>query len=320
VTVRSRREFLLGSTALAAGCWKGANPPFRSAEDLRVQAAADERAAHLRLLDGFRVPATATRTTPKPGRDLLADFPQLKPLGKVAVRLHPRFGEEPAPHQSKLGGRFYWPAGDPWPVSDQFGIPLVPVLQLAAEDAPPGFPFVEHTDVFQLLWTPRDPLSPQIFWRKRGPGRLADPPPAAPIAFPDRIPVPCRVFPERVMEYPPHTVLPRTLREQLPNPDEPVRRGRVCPGTKVGGYPWWPGEPGNTACDTCRWPMDFLAGIASAEWADDSRDRWKPTEEPTDETGFRAAAGLKLPGGAVNVFVCRRCAGWPVRAVTSEKT
>ena len=304
----------------AAGCWKGANPPFRSVEELRIQSAAEERAAHLRMLEGFRVAADATRTTPKPGKDLLADVPQLKPLGKVAVRLHPRFGEEPGPTRSKLGGRFAWPAGEPWPVSEQFGIPLVPVLQLAVEDAPPGFPFAEHTDLFQLLWTPREPLKPQGFWRKRGAGPVADPPPPSPIAFPDLVPVPCRVFPERVMEYPPPEVLPSTLRDQLPEGSGTASRLSVCPGTKVGGYPWWPGEPGKTACETCKWPMDFLAGIASAEWTETTRDRWKPTEEPTDEPGFREAAGLKLPGGAVNVFVCRRCVGWPVRAVTPDKT
>lgn len=315
-----RREFLVGSTALAAGCWKGANPSFQSVEDLRLQAAAVERAAHLRMLEGFRVTAEATRTTPKPGRDLLADVPQLKPLGKVAVRLHPRFGEEPTPHQSKVGGTFSWPAGEAWPISEQFGIPLVPVLQLAVEDAPPRFAFPANTDVFQLLWTPREPLKPQAFWRKRGTAPLADARPSNSRAFPDLIPVPCRVFPERVMEYPSLEVLPKAVRDMLPDAEEYANRLSVCPGTKVGGHPWWPGQPGATACESCKWPMDFLAGIASSEWSENTRDRWKPTEEAKDEKGFREAAGLKLPGGVVNVFVCHRCVGWPVRTVlTGER-
>src|SRR3712207_7980210 len=51
-----------------------------------------------------------------------------------------------------------------------------------------------------------------------------------------------------------------------------------------------------------------------------SGDRWVPTEEqaakgdPDAEVGFGRAAGLTLPrAGRVNVFVCRRCDGWPVQ-------
>ena len=71
------------------------------------------------------------------GEDVLAVAPELNGLTKVAVRLHPRYSEEPAADRSKLGGHFLWPAAEPWPVCDEHGIPHVPVLQLRSEDAPP---------------------------------------------------------------------------------------------------------------------------------------------------------------------------------------
>jgi hypothetical protein len=56
------------------------------------------------------------RTTPPPPLDIAALFPELAPLARRAVRLHPRRGSEPGPGESKVGGTFLWPANEPWPM------------------------------------------------------------------------------------------------------------------------------------------------------------------------------------------------------------
>ncbi|BCL80942.1 hypothetical protein ccbrp13_34070 [Ktedonobacteria bacterium brp13] len=56
------------------------------------------------------------RTTPPPPLDITAFFPELAPLARRAVRLHPRRGPEPGPGESKVGGTFLWPANEPWPM------------------------------------------------------------------------------------------------------------------------------------------------------------------------------------------------------------
>jgi hypothetical protein len=56
-----------------------------------------------------------TRTTPPPPIDITAFFPELAPLARRTVRLHPRRGPEPGPGESKVGGTFLWPSDEPWP-------------------------------------------------------------------------------------------------------------------------------------------------------------------------------------------------------------
>jgi hypothetical protein len=74
-----------------------------------------------------------------------------------------------------------------------------------------------------------------------------------------------------------------------------------------------------TECDQCRRPTDFLLAVSGAEWGESDWKRWMPTEEqaarsPEADQGYGRAAGLTLDR-PVNVFVCRRCDGWPVRVV-----
>jgi hypothetical protein len=54
------------------------------------------------------------RTTPSPPLDVTSVFPELAPLARQAVRLHPRAGT-PDEGASSLGGPLLWPAGAPWP-------------------------------------------------------------------------------------------------------------------------------------------------------------------------------------------------------------
>ncbi|WP_089104876.1 hypothetical protein [Streptomyces hyaluromycini] len=55
------------------------------------------------------------RTTPPRPVDIASVFPELAPLARQAVRLHPRPGE-PTVHESSVGGPLLWPADDEWPV------------------------------------------------------------------------------------------------------------------------------------------------------------------------------------------------------------
>ncbi|MFD7642685.1 hypothetical protein ACFV4P_18715 [Kitasatospora sp. NPDC059795] len=57
------------------------------------------------------------RTTPPRRADIAAVFPELAPLGRQAVRLHPRLGA-PTVRDSSVGGPLLWPAGEPWPVCE----------------------------------------------------------------------------------------------------------------------------------------------------------------------------------------------------------
>lgn len=322
-----RRAFLAAAAAFAAGC--GRRPPIvvtPAPPDLvrrRIEAEREAWEQHVTLLERFKVEPGAVRTTPKPPADVLAAAPELKALIKVAVRLHPRYSDEPKPDESKLGGRFLWPAGEPWPSCDEHGIPRVPVLQLRQEDAPSNFAFLPDTDLMQLLWCPRDHgtdgVKPAVAWRKRADvSATADPPPTD-RAFPGYVPVPCRVFPERVMEFPPRGVLPEQVRARVAGIEAYDEMLSACPGTKVGGWPWGSTKEQPTACDRCRRPTDFLLAVSGAEWGEPNWKRWMPTEEqaarsPEADQGYGRAAGLAL-NRPVNVYVCRRCGGWPVKVV-----
>ncbi|MFD5801680.1 hypothetical protein [Streptomyces sp. NPDC127020] len=54
------------------------------------------------------------RTTPPRPVDLTAVFPELAPLARPAIRLHPRPGS-PSVGESSVGGPLLWPAEEPWP-------------------------------------------------------------------------------------------------------------------------------------------------------------------------------------------------------------
>lgn len=54
------------------------------------------------------------RTTPPRPLDVTAVFPELAPLSRAAIRLHPRPGS-PSVRDSSVGGPLLWPADEPWP-------------------------------------------------------------------------------------------------------------------------------------------------------------------------------------------------------------
>ncbi|MGA5438168.1 hypothetical protein ACPCKW_01320 [Streptomyces griseoincarnatus] len=55
----------------------------------------------------------ARTTAPRPV-EVTAVFPELAPLARPAIRLHPRPGS-PSVGDSSVGGPLLWPAGEPWP-------------------------------------------------------------------------------------------------------------------------------------------------------------------------------------------------------------
>ncbi|MDN3024668.1 hypothetical protein [Streptomyces sp. S.PB5] len=55
-----------------------------------------------------------TRRTPPRPLDVPAHFPELAPLARTTIRLHPRPGA-PTPTDSSIGGPLLWPTADPWP-------------------------------------------------------------------------------------------------------------------------------------------------------------------------------------------------------------
>jgi hypothetical protein len=149
------------------------------------------------LIAGHRI--TRVHTTPPSPIDVPSEVPAVAPHARTTVRLHPRPGT-PAIEQSSVGGPLQQPGGP--------AAPLVPVVQLLADDVP-ELPFPDGTDVLQVLWCPfdHDPFSaprPQVRWRRRaglGACRSSMPSPDAE-SDPRLVPSPCVVDPERVVEYP----------------------------------------------------------------------------------------------------------------------
>lgn len=232
-----------------------------------------------------------------------AAFPQLVP--RTAVRLHPRRGA-PSTSESHIGGPLLWPEGETWPACTEHSASLVPVLQLRSADVP-ELPFPTTADIFQVLWCPfdheADGYGPraEIRWRARGEvGAIGGAPPAPPTTF-DYIPRPCKLAPERVVDFPnPHELdlelsaaldrhcahhVEELLSDNaLPVPFDPLANfyqysWSSAPGCKVGGWPEWVQDPKHPSCVTCDEPMDHLLTMASAEFDGGSWWRWMPIEQ-----------------------------------------
>jgi hypothetical protein len=335
-----RRFLLLAAAATAAGCGRLTAPGSGlDAEDAdRIRGQAETRARYRRDRARDWVPPDAVRTVPPRTRDATEIFPELTGLDRKAVLLHPRYSDEPARDESKMGGTFLWPEDKPWPTCEEHHIPYVPVLQLRAED----FPEVEFrpgADLMQLLWCPRDHemwMRPALFWRSRAAVlRLREAMPSAERAYPGYVPLPCRLFPERVTEYPSHNELPPGLARKL---EEWDRRGGKMPGIyklylealstylgcKAGGYADWPMGDETPSCRGCGRRMDLLLTLGNSEghWKEavpvqewplhaDRRKNERAIENAANAPGFQF-----IGEGNFFLFICRRCPDWPVRHVT----
>jgi hypothetical protein len=310
-------------------------------------------------------------TTPKPPIDLLEVLPELADSRATTVRLHPRKGRLPGRYASKMGGTFLWPSEEPWPVCDERwppswtpyveqGIPvpeddprarpfpLVPVLQLRADDVP-EMPFPPGADLFQLLWCPlghdyADMPKPFVFWRDSGGvrkprPRMPEPDLAAIEMEPGFLPEARTVHPERVVEFPPMASWPKDSAEDMYRRLEAACRVAgyrtehdqtrsiyraylsVCPANKVGGYAYWMLGEGTPTCE-CGRRMEHLLTCSISETPrlgqpEAEERRWMPRRDwgrvdPVETTG------VGFFSGRLYVFICRACPGWPIRAVSQH--
>ena len=321
-------------------------------------------------------------TTPPPILDVLKDFPELAPLARTTVRLHPRRAIDGDVDASKLGGAFLWPVDEPWPVYDesrvnrfvqellgnpamvQFfrdegrtddvgripagtSIPFAPILQLRAADFP-EMPFPAGADLFQLLWFPYLPEFPpdgkslgssldhRVFWRDSatiGARRASNP--AMVKRHQGSFASPCRLHPERVVEYPGYQDLDPKLERRIDRwkavrkidhaGDSPIDfyqwECSVCPSTKVDGHVCWDQDKKVPTC-SCGRPMAHLLTVADGEWDCGTSRRWQPLEEQGKDYGVdRDKIGSPPDLGnfvSFHLFVCTDCPGYPTRAVSER--
>jgi hypothetical protein len=287
-----------------------------------------------------------TRHTPPRPVDIEALFPELIPLRRHAVRLHPRPGS-PSHRDSSVGGPLLWPADEPWPTCSDEHIDLegdtpvedevsfVPVVQVHRGDAP-GIPFPPGRDLLQVLWCPSYHAEdycprPEVRWRTAGSIGQVAPTPAPPAGAPeDLVPNPCVVHPEQVTEYPCWD-LPPELDRALEDRFAELARDTgweyqyhlsTAPGIKLGGYPGWSQDPNWPDCGACGRRMEHLLTVESWEYDGASWRAWLPVEEqPADgkppyeverSNTAQDAAGLMLgDAGGVYIFECRTCPARP---------
>lgn len=327
-TYPDRRSFLALAAGCVAGC--GQKPPATNPPTGEPSAELQNWLARQKTLaQKFGVPAGSTRTTPPPPFPVTDPFPELKPLMKLTVRLHPR---APVTHDpafdtdltvSRIGGRLARPTT---PVAGLSG--FIPVLQLRVEDAPPHLRFEANTDLMQVYWQPPGdsvgvPRVRVVFISREGVvGGTAPIPEGLPLAW---VPFPCRVFPERVAEYPSPYLMPKMMRERIAAWKPPgssqsgteyfVHQLGPAPGTKVGGWPRILGEPDTPTCEQCHRLMDFLMTVDTREWDDSTASRWRPREErdSADGSGYQSALGFDWGNGrrALHLYLCNTCPDRP---------
>lgn len=262
------------------------------------------------------------RTTPPRPLNIEAVFPELAPLARTAVRLHPRVGE-PTAHHSSVGGPLLWPADEPWPTcmsDDQMhagcDAVLIPVAQFYVRDIP-ALPAPGAADLLQVLWCPRESWDalPQtrLIWRDSsavGEELAATPQPDAD-AEEEYLPKPCTVHPEAVLEYPAALELDKTLRDRITawgarEGHDPARDDRtygwsrfysanlsVAPGWKIGGWGrWGVTDPEPFPCTVCGTAMVPLLTIDSYEHS----ETWTP-EEDREAMAAGGDSALAFPTG-----------------------
>lgn len=307
-------------------------------------------AALRRQLDPAWLADVRRCTTPTPPADIAAAVPALKRLARTAVRLHPRAGEDER-DASKIGGAFLWPRGRAWPSCETHGCPLVAAVQLRKEDVP-EVGFKRGTDLLQLLWCPRDhdpsfcPAVEAHWWKRAAVRDPVDPPPPGPGAADIYLPRPCRIYPERVTDYPDASDLGRALEDRVEAsgvraaavehmgrkaadkwglPDDPMlmyqRWLGPADGTKVGGHPGWAQGPDHPKC-RCGATMELMVTFDSLEFNGGTWGRWVPVQERDAisakyevRTTVQKAAGVTIgDANSLYVFACRRCPSRPIRA------
>ncbi|MFV0136442.1 hypothetical protein ACLGIH_25090 [Streptomyces sp. HMX87] len=279
-------------------------------------------------------------TTPAPEVDITEIIPELSEWRRTTVRLHPRPGD-PRETDSHVGGPMLGVEGVSRPVceehpTDDFGRraarPMESVAQFFRRDVP-AVPYPAGCDLLQVYWCPNDHYVEYAGSEYAGPavslvwldsaqskGSLDDSPhdPAFSRAEPfnDAYELrPCRISPERVIEFPWTEELPDdTVRRLVTvDRDQGLRYQyalSVARGWKVGGWPSWHSTGSrDLSCPDCEGSVELLLKADSSEW-DGASDRWWPLEDRELDQQARKAAheptGVDVgPFGELRVFVCR---------------
>lgn len=278
-----------------------------------------------------------TRTTPPRRMNIAAVFPELEPLARTAIRLHPRAGE-PSAHDSSVGGPLLWPVDEPWPICPGDSpmhpgcvSPLVPVAQLYLRDIP-GLPVPPGLDLLQVLWCPCEgedalPLA-RLVWRDSSRvGEVLTEVPAPDAEAQDEfLPKACVLHPEEVIEYPAALELDASLRDRItawateeghdPTHDDSAYGWSafysdhlsVAPGWKVGGWGnWGVTDPVPFPCDVCE---AALVPLLTVDTYERGGEGWLPVEE---QEAVAAGAGdeLSFPTGVwigrgwtLQIYIC----------------
>jgi hypothetical protein len=210
--------------------------------------------------------------------------------------------------------------------------PMVALAQLRAEDVP-DLPRPGGADLLQVLWCPfehaQDRLwgpTVRLYWRREAEvTELLAEPPRGDVGRQGYLPTPCRLHPERVVEYPYPEELPADLaalvdawedddREDDGEPDYVATF--MAPGWKVGGYANWSlTDVAPTPCPQCAGPTSLTLVIATSEYDGESRHRWQPIEErqPAGVSSAQPTGVSVGRWGSLLVFVCERCPDQPFR-------
>ncbi|WP_370937835.1 hypothetical protein [Amycolatopsis sp. cg13] len=174
-------------------------------------------------------------------------------------------------------------------------LPMAPIAQFYRRDIP-ELPFPDGTDVCQVLWCPTDHEPhygprPLVRWRDSSSVTevRAAPEPDLGLGDEESLPSPCRIWPERVTEFPHWDDLPSArLRARI----EEWEKGKdwtyyehlsVAPGSKVGGWIGWVQYPEWPECERGH-RMDHLLTVSSAESAGGGWETWMPLEEQAAAT------------------------------------
>jgi predicted DNA-binding WGR domain protein len=240
-----------------------------------------------------------------PPLDALKICPSLKSKRSAATLMRSVRSGSLSPSASKIGGRFYWPAREPWPRCRRHKDFLVGVLQIARADFP-TLPFPSGSDIFQLLWCThyeaRAEFHPKMVFRTVSTIPLLERIPAPNLD--ENVPRSCAIFAENVQELPAFDRLSRKERLALEEV-EGVYTDACSVGwsSKVGGHVAWIQDPRVPVC-TCGRRMRHYLTLASAQ-RKQGQVRWG-----TERTGLWIRGS-----GSLYVFVCQRCEPWRFRAV-----
>ncbi|MBT2453154.1 hypothetical protein J7F03_40315 [Streptomyces sp. ISL-43] len=240
------------------------------------------------------------RTTPPRRVDVTAVFPELAPLARAAIRLHPRAGS-PSVWESSVGGPLLLPAEEPRPHCES-SHPGSGVCQSPAEVR---LKRRVRARLRRDMWCPYDhephaKPSTALFWRSAEEvgDVLAVPPEPYEADWEGYVPEPCLLAPEQITEYPNGLDLGAEVRQLLGDwsrrqaaevgvdssyadyPQEFYDSELAdAPGWKVGGWPpWGRADPYRRFCAVCDAQMVPLLTIASFEWDGGTRG-WAPYED-----------------------------------------